>query len=138
AGPHADDADQLMRNADLAMYRAKAAGEGGFARYDPQMHSGLVDRLQLETDLRKALDGSELELHYQPTIELTSGDIVGFEALVRWQHATRGLVTPSELLPLAAATGLIRPLGRWVLTKACRQAVRWGAAETDRPLTMCV
>jgi diguanylate cyclase (GGDEF)-like protein/PAS domain S-box-containing protein len=138
AGPDAKDTDQLMRNADLAMYQAKAAGEGGFARYDPQMHSGLVERLQLEADLRGAMDAGELELHYQPTIELSSGDMIGFEALLRWHHPTRGLIPPIEFIPLAEATGLIRPIGQWVLLEACRQAATWSVSYPDRPLTMSV
>jgi EAL domain-containing protein (putative c-di-GMP-specific phosphodiesterase class I) len=127
-----------MRNADLAMYRAKSVGDGSFARYDPQMHRGLVERLEMEADLRRALEVGELELHYQPTIELESSEIIGFEALVRWRHPTRGLIPPLDFIPLAEATGLIRPLGEWVLREACRQAVEWGAAEPGRRLTMNV
>ncbi|MGI5241434.1 putative bifunctional diguanylate cyclase/phosphodiesterase [Dactylosporangium sp. CA-139066] len=138
-GPDARDADQLMRNADLAMYRAKSAGSGRFARYDPQMHSGLVERLQLAADLRRALENAdELELHYQPTIELRSGNIVGFEALVRWRHPVRGMISPADFIPLAESTGLIRPLGRWVLAEACRQAVAWGMDDPQRAMTMAV
>ncbi|GGM76638.1 putative bifunctional diguanylate cyclase/phosphodiesterase [Dactylosporangium sucinum] len=139
-GLDAQDADQLMRNADLAMYRAKSAGSGLFARYDPQMHSGLVERLQLGADLRRALDGdaNELQLHYQPTIELRTGDIVGFEALVRWRHPVRGMISPVDFIPLAESTGLIRPLGRWVLAEASRQAVAWGFDQPGRALTMAV
>ncbi|WP_433604184.1 putative bifunctional diguanylate cyclase/phosphodiesterase [Dactylosporangium sp. CA-139114] len=138
-GPDARDADQLMRNADLAMYRAKSAGSGQFARYDPQMHTGLVERLQLAADLRRALEnGDELELHYQPTIELRTGTIVGFEALVRWRHPARGMISPIDFIPLAESTGLIRPLGQWVLAEASRQAVAWGAADPARELTMAV
>jgi diguanylate cyclase (GGDEF)-like protein/PAS domain S-box-containing protein len=133
-----EDADRLMRNADLAMYRAKAAGQGSFTRYDPQMHTGLVERLQLESDLRRALDGGELELHYQPTIELATGEICGFEALLRWHHPTRGLISPVDFIPLAESTGLIRPFGQWVLREACRQAVAWDAERYGRPLTMSV
>jgi diguanylate cyclase (GGDEF)-like protein/PAS domain S-box-containing protein len=138
AGPDAEDTDQLMRNADLAMYHAKAAGDGGFASYDPQMHSGLVERLQLEADLRRALEADELELHYQPTIELTTGTVIGFEALVRWRHPSRGLVPPADFIPLAEATGLIRPIGLWVLREACRQAAVWDADDAVRQLTMSV
>jgi diguanylate cyclase (GGDEF)-like protein/PAS domain S-box-containing protein len=138
AGPDAQDADQLMRNADLAMYRAKAAGDGGFARYDPQMHSGLVERLQLEADLRRAMDTDELEVHYQPIVELAAGTIVGFEALARWRHPIHGLIAPADFIPLAEATGLIRPLGQWVLLEACRQAATWGDGNGGRPLTMSV
>ncbi|MEV0134583.1 EAL domain-containing protein [Dactylosporangium sp. NPDC050688] len=138
-GPDATDADQLMRNADLAMYRAKAAGEGTFARYDPAMHSGLVDRLQLAADLRRALEtGGELVLYYQPTIELRSGTVTGFEALLRWQHPVRGMISPADFIPLAESTGLIRPLGQWVLAEASRQCVEWSRHDPDRPLTMAV
>jgi diguanylate cyclase (GGDEF)-like protein len=140
----ADAADiaHLQRNADLAMYRAKAAGGRGLARYDPRMHDQLVDRLQLEADLRAVLGRAEpgrdeLALHYQPTVDLCTGEIVGFEALVRWHHPTRGLVMPLDFVGIAEATGLIVPLGRWVLAEACRQAVAWGAGST-RQLTMSV
>jgi diguanylate cyclase (GGDEF)-like protein/PAS domain S-box-containing protein len=138
AGRDATDTDQLMRNADLAMYRAKAAGDGGYASYDPQMHSGLVERLQLEADLRGALDNDEFHLHYQPTVELDTGAVIGFEALIRWRHPTRGLVPPAEFIPLAEATGLILPIGRWVLSEACRQAAAWVEHDPGRALTMAV
>jgi diguanylate cyclase (GGDEF)-like protein len=133
-----DGADQLLRNADLAMYRAKAAGQGGFARYDPEMHTELVARVQLEADLRRALDEGELFLHYQPTFDLGSGQIVGAEALARWRHPTRGLVPPTEFIPLAEASGLIRPLGAWVLREAYRQAAEWQRTSParDKPLAL--
>jgi diguanylate cyclase (GGDEF)-like protein/PAS domain S-box-containing protein len=121
----ATDMEQLLRNADLAMYEAKAAGGSGFASYDPHMHDVLVDRLELEADLRLALDRNELVLHYQPTIDLRTGEITGFEALIRWHHPTRGLVSPLDFIGIAEATGLIVPLGRWVMVEACRQAVAW-------------
>jgi diguanylate cyclase (GGDEF)-like protein/PAS domain S-box-containing protein len=135
-----DGVDQLLRNADLAMYRAKATGQGGFERYDPGMHTELVQRVQLEADLRRALEEGELFLHYQPTIHLTSGQIVGAEALCRWNHPVRGLVPPTEFIPLAEASGLIRPLGAWVLREACRQAAVWQRAHPDRdkPLALNV
>jgi diguanylate cyclase (GGDEF)-like protein/PAS domain S-box-containing protein len=131
-GVDAGDIDQLMRNADLAMYRAKSAGGAGLAAYDPGMLAGLVGRLELEADLRLALERAELALHYQPTVDLRTGEIVGFEALVRWHHPTRGMVSPLDFIGIAEATGLIVPLGRWVLTEACRQAVAWGAGSTRR------
>jgi diguanylate cyclase (GGDEF)-like protein/PAS domain S-box-containing protein len=133
----AGDMEQLLRNADLAMYKAKASGGGRVAAYDPQMHNALVQRLELEADLRLALDRDELALHYQPTVDLATGEITGFEALVRWYHPTRGMVSPLDFIGIAETTGLIVPLGRWVLAEACRQAVEWGAG-TSRPLKMAV
>jgi diguanylate cyclase (GGDEF)-like protein/PAS domain S-box-containing protein len=131
-------AEQLMRNADLAMYKAKSAGGSGFASYDPQMLSGLVERLELEADLRLALERGELALHYQPTIELGTNRIVGFEALVRWQHPTRGLISPLDFIPIAEGTGLIVPLGRWVITEASRQAMEWSAQNGTGLVKMAV
>ncbi|WP_430783567.1 putative bifunctional diguanylate cyclase/phosphodiesterase [Actinoplanes sp. G11-F43] len=131
-------AEQLMRNADLGMHHAKAAGGGVFAAYHPRMREGLVERLELESDLRGALDRGELRLHYQPTIDLETSQVVGFEALVRWPHPTRGMINPLDFIPIAEATGLIVPLGNWVLHEACRQAVEWSAAAGGRPLKMSV
>jgi diguanylate cyclase (GGDEF)-like protein/PAS domain S-box-containing protein len=133
-----DGAEQLMRNADLAMYKAKSAGGSGFASYDPQMLSGLVERLELEADLRMALERGELKLHYQPTIDLTDSRIVGFEALVRWQHPTRGLISPLDFIPIAEGTGLIVPLGRWVMTESCRQAMEWSEQNGGDPVKIAV
>ena len=132
------DADRLLRNADLAMYRSKSAGKGEFERYDPDMHVVLVERLQLEADLRRALDAEELVLHYQPIVTLATGEIVGVEALVRWRHPTRGLIAPTAFIPLAEESGLISILGRWVLMEACRQAAEWESPEGVDPLTMSV
>jgi diguanylate cyclase (GGDEF)-like protein/PAS domain S-box-containing protein len=128
----ANDIEQLLRNADLAMYRAKAGGGGGFAAYHPRMHDRLVERLEVAADLRIALERGELALHYQPTVDLATGEITGFEALVRWHHPVRGIVSPLDFIGIAESTGLIVPLGRWVLAEACRQAVAWGAGTTRR------
>jgi diguanylate cyclase (GGDEF)-like protein/PAS domain S-box-containing protein len=133
----AADAEQLMRNADLAMYEAKSAGGGSCTTYHPEMLTGLVARLELEADLRRALERDELVLNYQPTVDLHDGRIFGFEALLRWQHPTRGDIAPLDFIPLAEATGLIEPIGRWVLTEACRQAVAW-TARGGLPLKMAV
>jgi EAL domain-containing protein (putative c-di-GMP-specific phosphodiesterase class I) len=120
------------------MYKAKSAGGSGYASYDPQMLSGLVERLELEADLRVALDRGELKLHYQPTIELATNRVIGFEALVRWQHPTRGLISPLDFIPIAEGTGLIVPLGRWVIEEACRQAVAWSRQGLTDPVKMAV
>ncbi|MEU4219833.1 EAL domain-containing protein [Actinoplanes sp. NPDC026623] len=137
-GDDAGNAEQLMRNADLAMYKAKATGGSSYASYDPRMLAGLVERLELEADLRLALDRDELRVHYQPTIDLVDSRVIGFEALVRWQHPTRGMISPLDFIPIAEATGLIVPLGRWVLTEACRQAVEWAKRDNQRPIKMAV
>ncbi|WP_203821502.1 putative bifunctional diguanylate cyclase/phosphodiesterase [Paractinoplanes ferrugineus] len=133
-----DGAEQLMRNADLAMYKAKSAGGGCYAAYHPDMLAGLVERLELEADLRVALERGQLQLHYQPTVDLVTSEVIGFEALARWQHPQRGLIPPAEFIPIAEATGLIVPLGRWVLEEACRQAVEWSAQSDGRSVKMAV
>jgi Amt family ammonium transporter len=109
------------------MYRAKADGRAGYAVFDPAMQAQLVARLALEQDLHQALARDQFVLHYQPIVDLRSGRVVKAEALVRWKHPTRGLVSPGVFVALAEETGLIRPLGRWVLEQACRQARAWQA-----------
>ncbi|GIF10039.1 EAL domain-containing protein [Actinoplanes teichomyceticus] len=133
-----DGAEQLLRNADLAMHHAKAAGGSVFTSYHARMREGLVERLELENDLRAALENHQLRLHYQPTVDLDTSRVVGFEALVRWPHPTRGMINPLDFIPIAEATGLIVPLGRWVLHEACQQAVQWSDAAGGRPLKMSV
>jgi diguanylate cyclase (GGDEF)-like protein len=117
--------DQLLRNADLAMYLAKAQGKDRIEEFQDQMHVAVVKRLELETDLRRAVLSEELRVHYQPIINLISGAIVGFEALVRWQHPTKGLLQPISFIPFAEEIGFIHNIDRFVLTEACGQARRW-------------
>ena len=119
------DAGDLMRNADLAMYAAKREGGARFRIFETGMHSGALARLELKVDLERAIDHHELVLHYQPIVCLRTMRIVGVEALVRWQHPTRGLVGPDEFISLAEETGLIDRIGQEVLETACRQALRW-------------
>ena len=135
----ARDADDLLRNADVAMYTAKSRGRNRCELFKPSMHQAMLDRLDLEADLRRAVERGEFVLHYQPTVALATGSISGMEALVRWVSPDRGLVPPGMFISVAEDTGLIVPLGAWVLEEACRQAVAWrhefGA---DAPATMSV
>jgi diguanylate cyclase (GGDEF)-like protein/PAS domain S-box-containing protein len=119
-------ATEVLRDADAAMYRAKAGGKGRFEVFDAQMRASLVARLETEAELRRALAEGELRLHYQPVLSLARDAFVGAEALVRWEHPQRGLLPPAEFVAVAEDSGLIAPLGAWVLGEACRQAAAWG------------
>jgi diguanylate cyclase (GGDEF)-like protein len=123
--------DECVREGDVAMYRAKARGGGCFEVFRHDLEAESLPRLDLEIDLRRALAEGELELHYQPVLRTTGGAVVGVEALVRWRHPVRGLVSPAEFIPLAEETGLILPLGRFVLEEACRQVGVWRRAHPE-------
>jgi diguanylate cyclase (GGDEF)-like protein len=118
-------ADELIRNADAAMYAAKAYGPGSWRVFETTMHDAALARLELEGELRNALARNELVLHYQPVVALDTSETVGFEALLRWNHPTRGLVPPLDFIPMAEDTGLIVPIGAWVLEEACATAATW-------------
>jgi diguanylate cyclase (GGDEF)-like protein len=130
-------ADELMRNADLAMYKAKSSGKGRYERFEPNLHAAVVERLELEVELRAAVENEEFILHYQPIVSLERGTVVGMEALVRWIHPERGMVSPADFVPLAEETRLIVPIGRWVLMEACRRGQAWSEAHGGG-LAMCV
>jgi diguanylate cyclase (GGDEF)-like protein/PAS domain S-box-containing protein len=133
------DAELLIRDADAAMYRAKERGRGRCELFDAAMRARAVRRLETERELRHALDRDEFELHYQPVVALGSGEIVGLEALVRWNHPDRGLLDPGEFVPIAEDSGLIEPIGRWVQETASRQALGWHELRPDqRPLDVAV
>ena len=120
-----EDEQTLVKNADIAMYHAKEGGKNNFCFYSDELSADSLERLALETSLRVALDRNEFVLHYQEKHDLRSGEITGAEALLRWQHPTLGLIQPKQFLPLAEDTGLIIPIGRWVIEAACKQANRW-------------
>ena len=122
------DAEELIRDADAAMYIAKRDGKGGYRLFEPAMHEGVLERLELRTDLHRAMATEQLELYYQPVVRLSDGSIAGVEALLRWNHPERGMVGPAEFIPIAEETGLIIPIGRWVLREGCRHAKRMLAA----------
>ena len=132
------NADDMLRDADAAMYRAKAQGKSCYALFDRQMHQQATSLLHIEIDLRRAVERSEFVLHYQPIACLRTGTIRGFEALLRWQHPERGMVSPADFIPVAEETGLIVPMGEWALREACRRTRDWHRQTGNDQLTISV
>jgi diguanylate cyclase (GGDEF)-like protein len=130
-GDESQGFDALLADADLAMYAAKRAGKGRFVMFETGLRKAARRQLELEVELRRAIEREEFELVYQPVVEFTTGELIGLEALVRWRHPSRGLLAPGEFIKHAEATGLIVPLGRWILREACRQASEWGLTKAS-------
>jgi len=134
-----DHAEDMLRDAGAAMYRAKGSGTSAFVMFDETMHAQAMARIKLEADLRHALEQGEFRLYYQPIVSLDTGRVAGFEALLRWQHPEQGLVSPADYMHVAEETGLILPIGRWVILEACRQLHEWrGQDSTGAVVTMSV
>jgi diguanylate cyclase (GGDEF)-like protein/PAS domain S-box-containing protein len=137
-GPRESSPDELLRDADAAMYRAKAQGKARCALFDDNLRSEVVERLDLETGLRHALERDELRLVYQPEVDLATGRIVAVEALLRWAHPVHGIVSPAKFIPIAEQSGLIVPIGAWVTREACAAAARWRSTAAGEDLTVAV
>ena len=131
--PYRDSVEELLRDADLAMYRAKNGGKNCYALFDPSMHTAALEKMELQGDLARAVERGEFVVYYQPSIDIESREIAGVEALVRWQHPNRGLVGPGEFINLSEETGLILPIGQWVLEEACKQMHAWHLAYPHLP-----
>jgi EAL domain-containing protein (putative c-di-GMP-specific phosphodiesterase class I) len=133
-----DTVDEVLRNADVAMYTVKDSGRARYEFFAEEMHTAVVNRVELEHQLRAACDEDQFLLHYQPIVSLDTGRVVGVEALIRWQHPTRGLLTPADFIAAANDTGAIIPIGSWVLHTACHQAREWHDRHPDRPVIVSV
>jgi predicted signal transduction protein with EAL and GGDEF domain len=120
--------DELLKNADLALYRAKSDGHGLYRFFQPEMDARMQNRRRLEIDLRRAITNGEFELFYQPLVDVQTEHVTGFEALIRWHHPERGVILPLDFIPVAEETGLIVPIGDWVMRQACAEAVTWPSA----------
>ena len=133
AKPGEGTRDGLISDAEAAMFRAKERGRDRYELFDEEIRTRVLDRLQLERELRGAIGRDELRLFYQPIVSVTDGALVGVEALIRWHHPQRGLLLPAEFIPLAEESGMIVPVGKWVLEEACRQSVRWHEGRPEWP-----
>lgn len=125
--------EELLRRADMAMYEAKRKGKAHHEVFEQRMNVAALERLRVGTDLRRAIERGEFRVHYQPEVSLKTGEVVGFEALVRWEHPEQGLISPARFIPVAEETGMIVPIGRWVLEEACRQAKEWREQRPNGP-----
>ena len=137
-GAHSTNVDELLKQADLAMYQAKDSGRNAIRFFDPEMQAAITSRVALEADLREAVEAGQFQLYYQPQVVGESHRLTGVEALLRWHHSRRGMVPPSEFIPLAEETGLILPLGQWVLETACAQLATWASQPEMAQLTVAV
>lgn len=134
-----NQADDILRNADLALHTAKLAKRGGYIKFEVGMHDSALRRVELEADLRRALERDELQLYFQPTVDIASGQMEGVEALLRWPHPEKGFISPADFIPLAEESGLIVPIGTWVLRQACAEVVKWQIRyPSEVPITLNV
>ena len=129
---NSDNIETLIKNADTAMYYAKQQGRNNYQFYSPKIDAYTTKKIQMEANLRKAIANNELMLYYQPQVNLKDGKITGAEALLRWQHLEQGAISPAEFIPIAEETGLIQPIGEWILRTVCRQIKQWHEARLQK------